>query len=77
MCGYQVHCHEPLAKGNLCVLKDSSHKAREVLLTYWAAERTIRTMIAVVFTAERTDDVAILPTRFNDSLFALILGVEI
>ena len=31
--GNEIHCHKPFAKGNLCVLKDSTNSTRKVLVT--------------------------------------------
>lgn len=73
----KVHRNEPLAEGNLRVLKDSSHKHGEIGLAVTAMETAIGSNGAMVLTAERADNIFLLPTGFVDGLTAFLLGGEV
>ena len=73
----KIHRNEPLAKGNLRVLKDSSHKHGEIGLAMTAMETAIGSNGAMVLTAERTNNIVLRPTRFVDGLTAFLFGREV
>ena len=73
----EIHRNEPLAKGNLRVLKDSSNEDGEIGLAMIAMETAIGAAHAMMLTAEGADNIVLLPTRFVDGLAALVLGGEV
>lgn len=75
--GDKVHSEEPLAEGNLRVLKDSSDSDGEVRLAVVAVESSVGTAHAVVVSAERANHIVLVPTGLKDSLTALVLGGEV
>ena len=75
--GDKVHSEKPLDKRNLCILEDSAYGNGEVRLTVAAMESSVSTADAMVLSAERTDNVILVPTGLEDSLAALVLGVEV
>ena len=77
MAGDKVHCKKPLDKWNLGVLKDSSNGNGEVRLAVVAMETSVSTAYAMVLSAERANSVILVPTGLEDSLAALVLGVEV
>lgn len=73
----KVHCHKPLDKGNLGVLKDSSDKHRKVPLAMVATVAAVSTFYAMVTAAVRAYNVTLFPTRIADSTQATFLGIEV
>ena len=77
MAADEVHCDKPLAKGYLGVLENRSEQDREIRLAVRAMEAPVCTADAVVLTAERTNNVLLIPPGFKNSLAALVLGIEV
>ena len=75
--GDKVHCKKPLYKRNLGILKDGSYGYREVRLTVAAMESPVSTTYAVMLSAERADNVILVPTGLEYCLAALVFGVEV
>ena len=75
--GNKVHCKKPLYKRNLGVLKDSTYGNGEIRLAVAAMESAIGTAHAMVLPAKGADNVILVPTGLEDSLAALVLGVEV
>lgn len=75
--GDKVHSEKPLDKRNLCVFEDSTNGNGEISLAVAAMESSVSTADAMVLSAERTDNVILVPTGLEDSLAALVLGVEV
>lgn len=75
--GDKVHSKKPLDKRNLGILEDSAYGDGEVRLAVAAMESSVSTADAMVLPAERADNVILVPTGLEDSLAALILGVEV
>ena len=75
--GDKVHSNEPLAKGYLRVLEDSTNKDGEILTAVRPAEGAILTSIAMVFSAERADNILLVPTGLKDSLATLALSGKV
>ena len=73
----KIHGDEPLAKGNLRILEDSTHKDGEIGLAVIAMEPTIGAAHAMMMTAEGANHTLLVPTRFEDGLAALFLGGEV
>lgn len=75
--GDKIHGEEPLDKRNLGILEDSTYGDGEVRLAVAAMESSVSTADTMVLPAERTDNVILIPTGFEDSLAALVLGVKV
>ena len=75
--GDKVHSEKPLDKRNLGILEDSTDGNGEVRLAVAAMESSVSTADAMVLSAERADNVILVPTGLEDSLAALVLGVEV
>ena len=75
--GDEVHRNEPLAKGNLRILEDSSDGDGEVRLAMVAVVSSVGTAYAVMMSAERADNILLVPTGLEDCPAALVLGVEV
>ena len=73
----KVHSKEPLAEGNLRVLKDSFDRDGEDRLAVVAVESSVGTAHAVVVSAVGANHIVLVPTGLNDSLTALVLGGEV
>lgn len=73
----EIHRNEPLAEGNLGVLKDGSDKDGEIRLAMGAMEATIGTGGAMVLTAERANHIGLLPTGLKDSLAAFGFRIKV
>ena len=73
----EVHGDEPLAEGNLRVLEDGSDGDGEVRLAMVAVEPSVGTAHTVMMSAEGADNILLVPTGLEDSLAALVLGVEV
>lgn len=73
----KVHCKEPLDERNLGILEDSTNGNGKVRLAVAAMESSVSTAYAVMLPAEGADNVILAPTGFEDSLAALVLGVEV
>ena len=54
------------------ILKDSTHKAREVLSTSLATEFAIRSFHAMVFTTISANNITVRPTSFDDCLLTFL-----
>lgn len=74
---YEVHRNEPLAERYLSVLEDSAHQYRKISFATRAVESAVGTTDAMVLTAERANNVLLVPPGVEDSLAALIFGVEV
>ena len=76
--GDKVHSHKPLLKRKFGVLKDSSHKAREPLVTLSTFELIIPVgaSVNVLTTTERTRYLT-MPTLLCDEVTATLVRVEV
>ena len=74
--GDKVHRNEPLGKGNLRVLEDGSNEDGEILSAVRATEGTILAGVAMMLTAERANNIVLLPTGVTDSADATLFGGE-
>ena len=76
----KVHSQEPLDEWQLGILKDSTNKARKVLVAPCAMETSILGHLAVMLTTIRANNVLPFtntPTTLYDSLLALLIRGEI
>ena len=76
----KIHSNEPLDEWQLCILKDSTDKTREVLVAFSTVETSILGHFAMMLTAIRTYNVLFIantPTTLNDGLLALLVRSEI
>ena len=73
--GDKVHGDKPFHQRNLGVLKDSAHKDGKVRPAVVAVESSIGSRSAVVLSAERANNVVLLPSGITDCLPALLFGV--
>lgn len=75
--GNEIHRNEPLAEGYLGILEDGSDQDREMGLAMTAMETTIGSDGAMVLTAERANNILLVPTGLKDGLTAFLLGGEV
>lgn len=80
--GNEVHSDEPepLHKGQVAVLEDSAHSAREISFAVIAAESAVTAFNAMMPTAIRANYVLLLayaPARFNDCISANFIVGEV
>ena len=76
MTANEVHGYEPLLKGEVCILKDSSYGAREVMLALIAAVASVRTSCTVVLSAYGAYNV-LTPPCLRKCFLADFLIVEV
>jgi hypothetical protein len=72
----KIHSNEPLDEWQLCVLEDSTDKARKVLVALNTVETSVLGHLAVMFTTIRANNVLFIPntpTTLYNGLLALVI----
>ena len=77
MTRYEIHGEKPFHEGYLGILEYGSNEDGEVLATMIATIRAVLASGTMVLSAERADDIILLPTRVADITAATFLAVEV
>ena len=77
MTGNKIHSNEPLTKGYLGILEDSTYSNGEITVTMVATVSSVLAFYAMVLTAVGANNIVLLPTGITDNPTALVFRIKV
>ena len=74
---YKIHSEKPLDETDFRILEYGSNEDGEIRLAVGAMESSVSTGNAMVLSTERTNNIVLFPTGFENVTFAAFLAIEV